>query len=1115
MVRLARVMGLLLLIAPAAWAQSPPADQAVNWDFADGQLAGWRCKTNTQMQVAAGEAQHPHTLAGRIAYGEFSFGWFTRSMPATDFTGIWAVELDVRADGQGGQLIIQLGRTDAGPPIYYANRTGALKLDFTGWRHVRFLLPGFVTPPGRSRREDLARIHFLELFVDGGRKTGATDIAFTHIRAVRATGEQAEALRQFEAEAGKLAGPPAVDGANLLPNPSFESDLTGAGTPDFWAAAGPQAAQTNGHDSTRAHAGQRSVFVDTAPGRRGAWQLRVPLAAGPWRFSAWYAGTAGGKLPEKAQARITLLSKDGGSLVVHHLAASSAHGAWQQGELKFEAPAATAAALVQLTGFPTDGKIWWDDIHLGADVTRMAEIGREQQANAAALQEARKMMPAAQEAVKQLKQRAGGGEDWPLLLAVLDWALEDAQLALEAGLGTSAQATLTDVVNTCARADEIVATAAQQPHPAPSRPDADGNPYCPTLSAAAAALARDKTVYHKGEAGYQQIENAWTFRTLGENSAVIAWGLLQPRSESYHSPALLRRLLTLFQAITENHDHGDFNIGRTAIYGADPNINRFCLEPMMDALLLLEAEYPWTILPSKREEWRRELRTLVDFQYQTYGPREPLEPERPRYYPNMDVHHLLIMEWAYRLFGDEKYQEDRDTMLAWLEAALYPGGAWTYVWPQNECYVYHQLNVSFLARYYEVTHDERARRILRKSAGYYPLVHDREGMTESYTDCSWKHYWTAAAPIGADIIAGMFDDADNKAAAVDASRRGWGGGLAAIYAAPWWKDIKPAPRRDDYILLDRSVEGPRGQFGKFSFAGTARVTPPGEIGKDTFVGCMVGDREAKSLPLDAALQVATVEARLKPDGNHWQNARYCSGHEQPSVIVAPDFATLCVRYGVTAPAWGHGSSDEAWEGIQEWFLCRDRLLGLLTIRALADTQCAGVWGRLRFGMHQEIEAGENGLYRYGSLIAKVHDHNFARLETAKSETFFLDKPEAFRSRELLLKDQPTDATGPFHYQAGQEFHFVAEVLPYWSDLARDVAPVREGTLRGFAFTQGGQRTLLLHNDGDKRMTRDVTAQGKSVQVFTPSGPPKTVALAQGQARVTIAAGSQVVVVMRP
>ncbi len=1106
----------LSLAATTVWCQNPPANEIVNWNFEDSSLEGWRCKSNARMKIAE-DPEHGRVLEGRITYGEFNFGWFSRFIPETDFTDIWALELDVRGDGRGGKLDVQLGRKWPQRSVYYRNSHDAVELDFTGWRHVRFPLLNFATPPGRPRAEDLGQVFFVELFFSGGRNTGTTDIAFDNLRAVPATPEQAKVLRQLDEEASKLGGEPPTDGTNLLPNPGFEMDLGRDGRPDFWTPGDWGLGSIMAYEAELKHGGEHSVSVECANEKqRGSWEVRVPLTPGLWRFEGWYATRDLQSQPRKGvDARITLLGQDGKTLTAFHAYGEPTGGKWRKAEVRFEAPKGTTTAAVYLFNFFAQGKVWWDDVALRADLEALAARERQRQENAAAVQEARKMIEPAKDAVEKLKARAGTGDDWQLLVATLEWALEDAQLALDADIGTSARATLRDVLDYCRRADEIIAAAAKVEHPAKGKPARDANPYYPNLNGQAAKLVKDTMVYKKGEEGYRQIKNAWTFRTLGENSAVMAWGLLHPRSELYHNPQLLQRLFVTFQAITQNHDHGDFNPRREAVYGRDPNINRFCISPMMDALLMLEAEYPWTILPSKREEWRRELRTLVDYQYDTYGPREPLDPERPRYYPNMDVHHLLIMEWAHRLFGDEKYAQDRDTMLQWLDDALYPMGAWTYHWPQNECYVYHQLNVTFLARYYQVTGDERAKEILRKSAQYYPLVHDPEGMTESYTDCSWKHYWTAAAPAGADLIAGMFNDDANKRAALDAARRGYGRGLAALYTAPWWKDIKPAARRDNYILYDENVQGPRGQFGKFSFAGTARVTPPGEIGKDTFVGCLIADRNEKSLPLDAALQVATVEFRLKPQGNHWRNARYCSGHERPSVIIAPDFATLCVRYRITKPAWGHGSSDQPWEGVQQWLLCKDRLLGMLTIRALEDHQCAGIWGRLRFGMHKEIEAGENGMFKYGSLIARIHDHNFARIETAKSETFYLDKPEKFRSREILLKDEQA-ASGkppPFAYQAGQEFHFVAEVLPYWSDLAEQVVRVQDGSVLGFGFTQDGRRFMVLHNEGVSQARYQGKAAGRSAQVFSPPGTSKDLPLENGTFRLSIPANSHVVVVV--
>jgi len=1109
-----------LFAAVAAWSQHPPAQEAVDWDFEDASLKGWRCKTNTQMEIAE-DTERGKVLGGRIVYGEFSFGWFTKYIPETDFTGVWALDLDVRGDGGGGTLDLQLGRKWPKRSIYYRDQADAVALDFTGWRRCRFLLPNFVTPPGRPRTDDLSQVFFVELFVDGRRRTGATEIAFDNIRAVSATEEQALLLRPFAREADKLSGDLPRDGANLLPNPGFEMDVGGDGAPDFWRPSDWGLGSVMRCETERVHNGRRAVSVECAAAKqRGSWHVRVPLAPGHWRFTGWYAALgleAQVKDKKGVDARITLAGADGKALTAFHARGTPSAGEWRETEVRFEAPRGTTAAVVYLFNYFAKGKVWWDDVHLGADLEAIAEHERLRKLNAQAMQEAANMIESAKQAVDKLRERAAPHHaDWQLLVGALEWALEDAQLALDADLGLSAKATLTEVLDYCRRADEIIAEAAEVKHPDEVAPDADANPYYAALNRQAPGFAKTTKTYKKGTEGYDQIANAWTFRSLGEQCAVMAWALLHPRSELRRDPRLLKRLFVNFQAITQNHEGGDFNPRREAIYGRDANINRFCISPMMDALLMLEAEYPWTILPSKREEWRRELRVLVDYQYETYGPREPLDPERPRYYPNMDVHHLLIMEFAHRIFGDSKYAEDRETILQWLDDALYPMGAWTYHWPQNECYVYHLLNVSFIARYYELTNDERARDMLRKSIPYYPLAHDGEGMTESYTDCSWKHYWSAAAPGGPDLIAGMFGDADNKRAALDAARRGYGGGLYSLYVAPWWKDIEPAARKDNVIVYDENIQGPSGWSGRFSFAGTARTRPPGEIGSDTFVGCMISDRNEKPVPLDAALQVATVEFRLKPDGGHWKNARYCSGRERPSVIVAPNFATLCVRYRITAPRWGHGSTDEPWEGIQQWFLCGRRLLGMLTIRALEDHSCAGVWGRLRFGVHKEIERGENGMFKYGSLMAKIHDHSFADIATAASETFFLDAPEKFRSREILLRDAQavSGAKHPYEYAQGQQFHFLAEVLPYWNDLADDVTRIKRDALLGFSFEQDGARITVVHNEGQAQAEYEGTAPGRRARVFRPQAEPAELPLDNGAFRVTIPPESHVVVVVK-
>ena len=1116
----------MALVTAAAWGANPPAQEVVNWDFEDASLEGWRCKDNCDMSVAE-DPERGNILEGGISYAEFNFGWCTRFIPETDFTGAWAVEVDVRGDGQGGRLDMQLGRRGPERSVYYRNDRDSYDLDFTGWRRLSFQLIHFHGPPGRPHMDDLSKVFFVQLFISGRDRVGTTQIAFDNIRAVPATPQQAETLARYAQEARKMEGEPALDGSNLLPNPSFEMDLGDPGKPAFWQPGGtesegypvpfsraPDDTVTHAYETDLARTGERSVSVHcSASEAKGAWLTSVPLAPGPWTLEAWCRTEGMQSEPRHGPvARVTTRDAAGRVILHFHAYGAPSEDDWTPVRMWFDAPPETVSAEVQLRNDWATGTVWWDDVHLGADLDRRAQLEAQREEDLRLLPEMREMLEQARGQVALLKEQ----EQTPELLllgGVLEWALQDAQLALDAQMGRDARATLRDVLDYCARAGEILAAAREARVALPPRPAPDGNPYVERLNEQMPGLAGQTRLYPRGWEAYREIEGSWHFRTLGANAATMAWGLLDPRSDLRDDPRLLAHTLAHIQAILDNHIAGSVTPFRDS---RDWNIDRFALSPMMDALLMVYEAYPWAILPSKREAWWRETQTMVEYQAATYGCRHyEHSPRRPQIYPNMDVHYMLIMEFARRMFDDERYAVERDRFLHFMDEGLHPMGAWTYTGMQNEVYGYHQLNTTFMARYYELTGDERARDILRRSLPYYPLVHDTEGMTEHYTDVAWKHNWGAASPAGADTKAGMFDCAENKRAALDAARRGgYPGGLTGIYAAPWWKDLPPAQRPQTGLVCDENIQGPRGWNGRFSYAGSTRTTRPGAIGRATFVGCMIGDREAQPRPLDAAFQMATIEFRIRPEGDRWADSRFHSGHERPSVIVTPDFSTLAVHYRVTRGAWGGNSADEPWEGAQQWFLSGNRLIGLLTIRPLEDTSAAGVWGRLHFGMDREFEQGQEGMFRYGSLITRLHAHNFAGVELGRPETV-IGGGVSDRSRQIILKDARARSgqEPPFEYRAGEEFHYLAEVLPYWNDLAGDVARISAPRVRGLAFTEGATRYFLLHNETAQEAVCSYKAQGRNARLFRPPDRSEPLQLTDGAFSVTIPAHSHVVVVV--
>lgn len=579
----------------------------------------------------------------------------------------------------------------------------------------------------------------------------------------------------------------------------------------------------------------------------------------------------------------------------------------------------------------------------------------------------------------------------------------------------------------------------------------------------------------KGRRGYQAIPDAWSFRTFGDTLFALVWSISRPGSPLRHHPVALSNALSLLDTIAHQHVDGDFNVDRTAVHGRDPNINRFCLAPALDAWAELEAAYP-DLLP---EPWQAELdagfKRLVDYQVAEYGTarlaRRP-DIKQPAY-PNMDVHYVLIMELAYRRWKLGQYAAERDAFLRILDSAVYPDGAFAYVHTQNECFVYHGLTVAYLARYWLLSRDARALAILRKTIPYYPYNVEPAGMPEYYTDPCWKHYWTGGDAIGPAIIAALFEDPWNQQVAdTCAAIAGYGKGHLAAIAAECWKPVPAKPLPDHYVRFDVNIQGPRGRYGAWSFAGNGRNYGTGFQGKDTFVGAMI-TRPAKrhELPLDAALQVVTTAVRLNHTDNHWTGGRCHSAQEHLNTTVGPDFGSLAVVYTVSRPHWNYGHDELLpWQGVQTWYLGRWRLMGLVSLEAMADETRAAVHGRIRLGLRRTAEQLHPDTWRYGRLLVQVHRHNYAQILLRPSETFYLDPPDVRNSTEITLVDPLSLAAGQrgtVRFPKGSRYWFLIEARPDDAPPAGNIRLIEEAPAVGFCFREPGRQVALLHNPSDK------------------------------------------------
>ena len=359
---------------------------------------------------------------------------------------------------------------------------------------------------------------------------------------------------------------------------------------------------------------------------------------------------------------------------------------------------------------------------------------------------------------------------------------------------------------------------------------------------------------------------------------------------------------------------------------------------------------------------------------------------------------------------------------------------------------------------------------------YYPYAVEPGGVPEHYTDPFWKHYWCTASPLGPEIVAGVTGDGRNKQMANAALRHTKPNDYYAIYTASLFRNIAARPQPDNFIVYDRNIEGPRGRFGHFSWAGTTRNYGEGCQGKDTFVGCTLTSAEDVAYPLDAALQVATNQYRLQPDGQRWRTCRFLSQAEQNAVTIGADFAALTTRYRIQNVAWGGKSSLTEWAGQQEWLLTPNRIVGLLAIETLTEQKAYSIHGRLRLGMKKEFEKKSDSLLKYGGLMIRLHEHNYSDVITERSETFYIDKPEQFRSSEIVLRDAASVKANEkelLTYPKGTRQFFIAEVFPSTAEPARAVRRIAtDGAQRatGIEVEADGWWRQLVHNPTDKPIT---------------------------------------------
>jgi hypothetical protein len=634
----------------------------------------------------------------------------------------------------------------------------------------------------------------------------------------------------------------------------------------------------------------------------------------------------------------------------------------------------------------------------------------------------------------------------------------------------------------------------------------------------------------------ETVPNAWQFRTIAERLVPVAYAAAEGEPPLAGREDLVNHAVETVDWLLDQCSPEGWWWRRGPVTG-DPNVNRFTLGPLLDAVRFLRK------LPAGQAAWPRWRETLdraIELQRRAYRGQEDWDwGGRPAgQYANQDLYYALIMALSAELFerpDDRRLAED---MMQQVAANLLPDGGIRYIGLTNESPVYHALNLVLIGRYLTLTGDETARQLLRGTANYWPLVLTAEGQPESWSDVWWKQTWGYVRPEALVVSAGGTGDPRHqwllwrvleRTAPAD-------GNWFALCCAPYWTGTDLGePMPDRFLVPDGNMRGLRGRQGSWYFG-----VGQGRGLRNTFVGGLI-THPSTARPLQAAFRGAQID--VLPQEIPWR------GYGQ-WLSELDDTAGLALRPGVRAAigvrytlqpgrisGWPPPETPASpWQVTQIWRADGSGHVGVVVLEATADAPGATVAGRIALGpqMPELVEpdrwqSGPIGVRRYhgfGTARTGPTPHYNTRPENAWHGVIFEQTLDGGARRGdrfvYAVWVGPHDAAVP---RRGCEKigtgTFATSDFPGFSLFPLGASPIFSqpqsvellpDDMGWIAVSAEGRQEAVVFNATEDPRTITLPWSEKSPQAWTGSnGASLTIAHENGHCRITLAPGQCAIV----
>ena len=597
----------------------------------------------------------------------------------------------------------------------------------------------------------------------------------------------------------------------------------------------------------------------------------------------------------------------------------------------------------------------------------------------------------------------------------------------------------------------------------------DGNPYINRLMLGIKEeLKKDDVPWGKStptNSAFKALDGPYGARSTANKMQAMLWLLVNPSSPLKGDDEIFKRFLRRYLAYVDAMQNGkDIKAGQQIF-------DDFAIAPASCALREFATLFPNLLLPHQKE-------CLYDAMKIGGGIMYGKAKDRLGDYANIDI--ALSYELLnFGLFLKDDTLLSKSKFLMEVQAKnIYPDGAIAYKDHQNESHSYHDADVTYLTRYYEVTDDAKCLELLKRTEWYGPVSSGRLG--EFWTVPSWKETWnnSFARPCGGESIASITGNpylrwmmdfgSDNDKPDI----KNWQEARPNIY---WYRnDVTPKPLPQNYTAIDRNICGPRAWYGQFNYAATVRNIPDNEPGLSTIMGLQTTDSKFKlsASVMSVYPRIRTKKEVINKDGSINRGAyAWLTSNMKSAVVMGKDYSSVAASYQLHQ----FGSSTKGpvvdWKGKQLWLGLSDRVIGLLSIEPLKDQAVAyevdGVVNLIFGGTGlaetpKKVKELSNNEFAYGDLIVKIHDHNYKTLK-AVEVPFRLPKAPI---TEILMQDENGEGDNVEHnYPLNTNYHFITEIKTSWAkgDATVKQLPAQNGVI-AFQVDLNAKRYVLFYND---------------------------------------------------